>query len=166
MLRRALYVSWRDDITIKELYGDLPKITTRMSKMWLQVAGLCMSQWQNNVRTGDVETHPAGHPTKTFEDLLHQDTGFTTHEIVESHHWSLSEAARVSGVSDWVSCHLYLRKPKAAQSAIAASHLQIGFWSLVWATYYYFCLIGSHTGYVPHTYVLRNLIKVCSSLFL
>ena len=41
MLRRALDVSWKDHITNEELYGDLPKITTRISKRRLQFAGNC-----------------------------------------------------------------------------------------------------------------------------
>ena len=41
MVRKALDVSWKDNITNKELYGDLPKITTRISKRRLQFAGHC-----------------------------------------------------------------------------------------------------------------------------
>ena len=63
MLRKTLDVSWKDDITNKELYGDLPKIITRIRKRRLQFAGHCKLQekhGKNNIRTGDMETYP-GH---------------------------------------------------------------------------------------------------------
>ena len=43
MLRKALDVGWKDHIHVpnKELYGDLPKITTQISKKRLQFAGHC-----------------------------------------------------------------------------------------------------------------------------
>ena len=75
-------VSWRDHITNKELYGDLPKITTRISIRRLHFAGHCMrskgriiSELVTWRRTQGRRS--AGRPTKTFVDLLHQDTGFT-----------------------------------------------------------------------------------------
>ena len=86
MLRKALDVSWKDHITNKELYGDLPKITTRISKRRLQFAGHCMRS-EGKIISELVTWRPtqgrrsAGRPTKTFVDLLHQDTGLTTHEI-------------------------------------------------------------------------------------
>ena len=86
MLRRALDVSWKDHITNKELYGDLPKITTQISKRRLQFAGHCKRS-EGKIVSELVTWRPtqgrrsAGRPTKTFVDLLHQDTGFTTHEI-------------------------------------------------------------------------------------
>ena len=112
ILRRALNVSWKDHITNKELYGDLPKITTGISKRRLQFAGHCKRS-EGKVISELVTWRPTqgrrspGRPTKTFVvDLFHQDTGFTTHEIeacmhagqkaVESHHWSPSEDAGVS----------------------------------------------------------------------
>ena len=86
MLRKALDVSWKDHITNKELYGDLPKITTQISKRRLQFAGHCKRS-EGKIVSDLVTWRPTqgrrsvGRPTKTFVDLLHQDTGFTTHEI-------------------------------------------------------------------------------------
>ena len=86
MLRKALDVSWKDHITNKELYGDLPKITTQINKRRLQFAGHCKRS-EGKIVSELVTWRPtqgrrsAGRPTKTFVDLLHQDTGFTTHEI-------------------------------------------------------------------------------------
>ena len=86
MLRKALDVSWKDHITNKELYGDLPKITTQISKRRLKFAGHCKRS-EGKIVSELVTWRPtqgrrsAGRPTKTFVDLLHQDKGFTTHEI-------------------------------------------------------------------------------------
>ena len=41
MLRKALDVSWKAHMSNKELYGDLPKITTSIRKRRLQFAGHC-----------------------------------------------------------------------------------------------------------------------------
>ena len=86
MLRKALDVSWKDHITKKELYGDLPRITTQISQRRLQFAGHCKRS-EGKIISALVTWRPtqgrrsAGRPTKTFVDLLHQDTDFTTHEI-------------------------------------------------------------------------------------
>ena len=86
MLGKALDVSWKDHITNKELYWDLPKITTQISKRRLQFASHCKRS-EDKIVSELVTWRPtqgrrsAGRPTKTFVDLLHQDTGFTTHEI-------------------------------------------------------------------------------------
>ena len=70
----------------KELYGDLPKITTRISQRRLQFAGHCKRS-EGKIISELVTWRPtqgrrsAGRPTKTYVDLLHQDTGFTSHEI-------------------------------------------------------------------------------------
>ena len=66
MLRKALDVSWKDHIANKELYGDLPKITTQISKRRLQFAGHCKrSEGKNRIRTGDMETHPGQKISRT-----------------------------------------------------------------------------------------------------
>ena len=62
------------------------KITTRISKRRLQFASHCKRS-EGKIISELVTWRPtqgrrsAGWPTKTFVDLLHQDTGFTSHEI-------------------------------------------------------------------------------------
>ena len=86
MLRSALDVSWRDHMTNKELYGDLPKITTKITKRRLQFAGHC-ARGTGKMVTKLITWRPtqgkrsAGRPTKTYVDLLHDDTGLTPSEI-------------------------------------------------------------------------------------
>lgn len=82
---RALDVIWKDHITNKELYGDLPKITTRISKRRIQFAGHCMPSEgiliSELVAWRHVQgTRSARRPTKTLVDLLHELTGFITNE--------------------------------------------------------------------------------------
>ena len=71
MLRKVLDVSWKDHITNKELYEDLLKITTRISKRRLHCKrseGKIISElvtWRPTQGRRSAEW-----PTKTFVDLL------------------------------------------------------------------------------------------------
>ena len=86
MLRAALDVSWKSHTTNKELYGDLPKITTNISKRRLQFAGHCKRS-KGSVVSDLITWRPtqgkrrAGRPTKSYVDQLQEDTGYTTREI-------------------------------------------------------------------------------------
>ena len=42
MLRMALNVSWKQHITNEELYGDLPKVTSKIAMQRLKLAGHCV----------------------------------------------------------------------------------------------------------------------------
>ena len=42
MLRMAMNVSWKQHVTNEKLYGDLPKVTTKIAIHRLQLAGHCV----------------------------------------------------------------------------------------------------------------------------
>ena len=79
MLRMALDVSWRDKLTNKELYGKLPKISTRIRMRRMRLAGHIQ-------RHDDLTAHKVllweplhghrrcGAPKLTYVDLLRKDT--------------------------------------------------------------------------------------------
>ena len=45
MLRKTLNVNWKAHMTNKELYGDLPKITSQIRKRRLQFTGTAKEMW-------------------------------------------------------------------------------------------------------------------------
>ncbi|XP_072044651.1 uncharacterized protein [Amphiura filiformis] len=86
LLRSALDISWRTHTTNKELYGELPKVTDKIRKRRLQFAGHCLRS------TGQVVSdlvlwkpshgkRSVGRPSKTYVDLLCEDTGQEPNEI-------------------------------------------------------------------------------------
>ena len=42
LLRKALNVSWRQHLTNEKLYGDLPKVTTKIRQRRMRLAGHCV----------------------------------------------------------------------------------------------------------------------------
>ena len=89
MLRAALNVSWKQHMTNKELYGDIPHVTSKITTRRLTFAGHCkrakgspvskLVTWQP---TQGKRTR--GRPMKTYVDLLQDDTGYQTKEIETS----------------------------------------------------------------------------------
>jgi hypothetical protein len=76
-------------MTNKELYGDIPKVTAKISSRRLQYAGHCKSA-KGRIVSDLVTWRPTqgrrakGRPKKTFMDLLQDDTGYTLGEIETS----------------------------------------------------------------------------------
>ena len=86
VLRAALDISWKSHITNRELYGDLPKITAKITNRRLRFAGHCKRR-KGSVVSNLITWQPtqrkrtAGRPTKTYVDQLQADTGYTTGEM-------------------------------------------------------------------------------------
>ena len=86
MLRSALNVSWKTHMTNRELYGDIPQITSKITARRLQFAGHCKRAKGRTV-SELVTWRPMhgrrarGRPRKTYVDLLRDDTGYTLDEI-------------------------------------------------------------------------------------
>ena len=86
MLRAALDISWKSHITNRELYGDLPKITAKITNKRLRFAGHCKRR-KGGVVSNLITWQPtqgkrtAGRPTKTFVDQLQLNIGYTTLEM-------------------------------------------------------------------------------------
>ncbi|XP_072037137.1 uncharacterized protein [Amphiura filiformis] len=86
LLRSALDISWRTHTTNKKLYGELPKVTDKIRKRRLQFAGHCLRS-TGQVGSDLVLWRPShgkrsvGQPSKTYVDLLCEDTGQEPNEI-------------------------------------------------------------------------------------
>ena len=85
MLRTAFNVHWKQHMTNKELYGDLPKITDKIRERRLRFAGHCYRSTEPisrillwNPKHGGRK---AGRPHLTYIDLLKQDTGLEEADI-------------------------------------------------------------------------------------
>jgi len=42
MLKRALNVSWKSHLTNEQLYGELPKVSTKIKQRRMRLAGHCI----------------------------------------------------------------------------------------------------------------------------
>ena len=79
MLRAALNVNWKTHMTNKELYGDMPQITTKIKARRLTFAGHC-KRAEGCIVPKLVTWRPTqgarskGRPKKTYVDLLENDT--------------------------------------------------------------------------------------------
>ena len=87
LLRASLNISWRQRLTNKSLYGDLPKVSQLVRERRLRFAGHfyrakdeCISDvlfWRPQQGKRSV-----GRPAKTYVDLLEEDTDFNTEELM------------------------------------------------------------------------------------
>ena len=83
MLRVIMNKSWRDKITNKELYGDIPRLSDTILIQRLRFAGHC---WRSkNELVSDVllwqpqhGKNARGRPAKTYIDQLRDDTDLQT----------------------------------------------------------------------------------------
>ena len=87
MLRMAFNVSWKDKLTNEELYGGLPKVSSKVASRRLKLAGHCIRHpeeeasklvlWEPSRGKRNV-----GRQAVTYIDTLKQDTGMeSTQEI-------------------------------------------------------------------------------------
>ena len=87
MLRAALNRSWKDHLTNKELYGNIPLISKAIQQQRLRFAGHC---WRSKEElAGDVllwdpphGRRTQGRPKKTFINQLMDDTGCLKKEVI------------------------------------------------------------------------------------
>ena len=108
MLRAALNKSWEDHLTNKELYGEIPRITSTIRQQRLRFAGHCWRS-KNELAAEVLLWEPShgkrtrGRPRKTFIDQLEADTGCTREELKgamgDREDWSKCvEMSRVSSI--------------------------------------------------------------------
>ena len=86
LLRASLNISWRQRLTNKVLYGDLPRISQTVRERRLRFAGHCYratNECSSNVLLWQPQhgKRSVGRPAKTFVDLLEEDTGWNVTEL-------------------------------------------------------------------------------------
>ena len=84
MLRVVHQVSWRDHTTNRELYGNLPKLSTKIQQRWMKFAVHC---YRNSelVASQLVLWQPTHRRTASnYVDTLLKDTGLNTLEEEEN----------------------------------------------------------------------------------
>ncbi len=85
MLRKALNISWRQHMSNKELYGEIPQVSTTIRRRRLRFAGHCSRNTSDPVSQlllwePSQGTRKKGHPEKSYIDILKEDTGIATTE--------------------------------------------------------------------------------------
>ena len=88
MLRTALDIPWKRHVTNKELYGDLPKLSTTLKERRLRFIG---NVWRKTDETAQKlllwePTHgkrKQGRPRYTCVDQLRDDTGLEKYHLKE-----------------------------------------------------------------------------------
>ena len=80
MLRKAQNRHWRNHVSNKELYGDLPPVSDKIASRRLQLAGHCFRHPELSAQRLVLWEPKHGHkdqgrPRKTFLDTLKRDTG-------------------------------------------------------------------------------------------
>ena len=87
MLRAALNVSYREHLTNRELYNNIPRITSSIREQRMRFAGHC---WRSNnelvsdvlLRTPKYGQRSRGRPAKTFVYQMVEDTECEVEELI------------------------------------------------------------------------------------
>ena len=86
MLRTALNIHWNQFVTNEQLYGSLPKISEKIRRRRLKLAGHCRRR-DAEIAANLVLWTPKhgqrkqGRPALTYIDLLRRDTNIPTDEL-------------------------------------------------------------------------------------
>ena len=88
MLRAVLNVHWRQHITNKELYGELPKLSDKIRQRRLRFAGHCSRSQQEPVSkllhwTPKHGRRKPGRPALNYSDIPKQETGMESTELMQ-----------------------------------------------------------------------------------
>ena len=94
LLRRALHVSWRAHITNKELYGDLPTLSSTIRQRRMRFAGHCSRANDQPAKSllfwSSWENRNINRRFKTYSNMLEEDTGLRSHheirDLMEDRH--------------------------------------------------------------------------------
>ena len=86
MLRTVYNIHWKQHMTNKELYGDLPKLSQKIRERRGRFAGHCFRNKSEPVSrlVHWIPKHgrrKPGRPPVTYVDVLKQDTGLETSEV-------------------------------------------------------------------------------------
>ena len=86
MLRKVLNISWKQHMTNKELYGNLPKLSSKIRKRRKRFAGHCFRSKEEPVSKLILwipkhGTRRRGKPQTTYIDTLCTDTGLEPNDL-------------------------------------------------------------------------------------
>ena len=86
LLRASLNVSWKQKLTNKDLYGNIPPVSQTVRDRRLRFAGHCCRAKDECISKVLLwkpkhGKRRVGRPAKTYTDLLEQDTGYNTSEL-------------------------------------------------------------------------------------
>jgi hypothetical protein len=86
MLRTIFNINWRQHVTKKELYGNIPKVPDKIRERRIQFAGHCLRNLKEPVSklvlwVPTSGRRSRGRPTKTYIDILKRDTGLELDEL-------------------------------------------------------------------------------------
>jgi len=86
MLRKALNISWKEHVTNELLYGDLPKISTKIRTRRLKLAAHCARHPEEAASNlvlwvANRGSRGRGRPTGTLIDTIMKDTGLQLEEM-------------------------------------------------------------------------------------
>ena len=87
MLRSVLNISWQQHMLNTDLYQKIPQITSKIRNRRMKLAGHCLRDTSQITSKLVLWTPARGHvsqgrPTKTYIDLLKQDTGLNSESEV------------------------------------------------------------------------------------
>ena len=86
MLRTIFNINWRQHVTNKELYGNIPKVSDKIRERRMRFAGHCLRNVKEPVSKLVLWVPTSGHrsrgrPTKTYIDILKRDTGLELDDL-------------------------------------------------------------------------------------
>ena len=88
LLRRILNISWRDHVTNKELYGDIPSLSSTIRQRRLRFAGHCFRAIDQPVSKlifwSSKEKRSRGPGIKTYPKILAEDTGLNSESEIKN----------------------------------------------------------------------------------
>ena len=88
LIRRAQNISWRDHVSNKELYGDIPRLSLTISQRRLRFSGHCFRAENQPVTkllfwTPQQGKRARGPGIKTYLKMLREDTQLTSDEEIK-----------------------------------------------------------------------------------
>ena len=85
LLRRVLNMSWKSQPSLKDIYGDLPRISSLVRKRLVQFAGHCARASDELISSVVHWRHPSLHRRSrklTFPDIISRDTAIPKEDLL------------------------------------------------------------------------------------
>ena len=85
LLRRVLKLSWKSHPSLKDIYGDLPRIYSLVRKRRVQFMGHCARDSDELISSFVLWRHPSSHRRSrklTFPDIISRDTAIPNEDLL------------------------------------------------------------------------------------